>query len=494
MAPSSLEPGVYVDEVPIRALAIDAASTSTALFVGWSPRGPVDAPVRIASQSEYEAGFGGLDVESDLGHSIAHFFANGGRDAWVVRLAADDACVAAGESADLRVTAASHGAWGNRLHANLVKRRGRSWRFRLDVRRGSARSAVVERFDDLSLATDDARYAPTVINAASALIRVEALSGAVTRSHAIALAGGNDGAVLVPGSDAFRSALMTCFESGGCVDAVGSFNLLCVPGEASAATQAWLQAQCVARRAFYIADCDARATLADLLEGPDPSLRGADGESAALYAPWVLAPDPPRNGSIRAFPPCGFVAGIYARTDATRGVWKAPAGPDATLIGSTGLTAAIDTGDADTISTLGIDCLRTLADLGDVVWGARTLADDYASASEFKYVPVRRLQLHVEASIERGLQWTVFEPNAEPLWAQVRLTIGDFLQNLWRSGALMGTAAREAWFVKCDATTMTRADIDNGRLVVEIGIAPLQPAEFVIIRIGAWAQCEQCRA
>lgn len=480
--------------------SIEGVATSVALFIGWSARGPLGTPMRIASAAEYERHFGGADARSDVGAAVAHFFANGGRDAWVVRLAADDAATASAENEAMRIVASSAGAWGNRLRVGLVKRRGRSQRFRIDIREGSTRSAVVERFDDLSLTPDDARYAPAIVNASSQCVRIEttsettnvATNAGITRSQRVALAGGSDGRMLAVGSDDFRDALAASFGSGGPVDAIDAFDLLCVPGEARPQTQALLQRQCVARRAFLIADCDADATIARLSEGPDAMLLGAGVDHAAMYAPWVLASDPMQRGAVRPYPPCGFVAGVYARTDAAHGVWKASAGAGAQLIGSSGLALAIDDDRSDAIARAGINCLRRFPDAGDVVWGARTMACSDAQNVQRKYVPVRRLALFIESSIDRGLQWVAFEPNAEALWAQVRAAVGDFLHTLWMQGALAGTTPREAYLVHCDTSTMTQADIDNGRLNVVIGVAPTRPAEFVIIRIGMWAQCATC--
>ncbi len=208
----------------------------------------------------------------------------------------------------------------------------------------------------------------------------------------------------------------------------------------------------------------------------------------------MLAVDSAHAGAVRAFPPCGFVAGIYARTDTTHGVWKAPSGADARLTGSAGLALSIDDLQAGAIDRAGINCLRRFPNIGDVVWGARTVAGADAQNPEWKYVPVRRLALFIESSIDRGLQWVAFEANAEALWAEVRAAIENFLYKLWTLGAFPGTTPRDAYFVRCDSSTMTQADIDSGRLNVVIGVAPTRPAEFVIIRIGLWAQCATCTA
>jgi phage tail sheath protein FI len=208
-----------------------------------------------------------------------------------------------------------------------------------------------------------------------------------------------------------------------------------------------------------------------------------DSSSAALYYPWLnvanpLAP-PIRAAAIKA-PPSGFLAGIFARSDAQHGVSKAPA--NLPILGAASLETNLNEADAATLNNAGINTLRAFPNRSLLVWGARTVSSD----SDFKYVNVRRYFNYVEHSIQQGTQWAIFEPNGEPLWANIRNTISDFLTNEWRNGALMGTKPEEAFFVKCDRTTMTQSDLDNGRLVCLVGIAPIRPAEFVIIRIGQW--------
>jgi phage tail sheath protein FI len=190
-----------------------------------------------------------------------------------------------------------------------------------------------------------------------------------------------------------------------------------------------------------------------------------------------------KDNQVYTFAPCGVIAGIMARTDSTRGVWKAPAGLDAALGGVQGLQVNLNDQENGTLNQLGINCLRSFPVTGRVVWGARTVRGADQLADEYKYVPVRRLALFIEESLYRGTQWVVFEPNDEPLWAQIRLNIGAFMQNLFRQGAFQGKSPREAYLVKCDAETTTQNDINLGIVNILVGFAPLKPAEFVIIRI-----------
>jgi phage tail sheath protein FI len=207
-----------------------------------------------------------------------------------------------------------------------------------------------------------------------------------------------------------------------------------------------------------------------------PSL---NSKYAAYYYPWLNIIDP-SNGKTKPVPPGGHLAGIYARSDSERGVHKDPANEVIRAIDS--LQVQISKEQQSILNPRGVNALRYFTGAGNLVWGGRTTSRD----PDWKYINVRRLFIFVEKSIERGTQWVVFEPNDEPTWARVRRSVGDFLRRLWMDGMLQGKTAEQAYFVKCDRTTMTQADIDNGRLICLIGIAPVKPAEFVIFRIGQW--------
>jgi phage tail sheath protein FI len=202
-----------------------------------------------------------------------------------------------------------------------------------------------------------------------------------------------------------------------------------------------------------------------------------------MYFPPIKEQDPLQNNVLRAFPSAGAVAGIYARTDAERGVWKAPAGLEATVEGALDVNYKLTDAENGVLNPLALNCIRQFAIVGVVVWGARTGDGADALADEYKYIPVRRLALFLEESLYRGTQWVVFEPNDEPLWAQIRLNLGAFMHTLFAQGAFAGRTPREAYFVKCDKETTTQNDIDLGRVNIVVGFAPLKPAEFVIIKI-----------
>jgi phage tail sheath protein FI len=210
-----------------------------------------------------------------------------------------------------------------------------------------------------------------------------------------------------------------------------------------------------------------------------------DSSSAALYYPWVMIANPPAPAQM-SVPPSGFVCGIYARTDIKQGVFKAPANQQ--VMGAVGLERAIQDAEGGALNALGINCLRSFPGRGELLWGARTISSD----PEWKYVNVRRYVAYLEHSIEEGTQWVVFEPNGPTLWAAIRNAIQNFLLTEWRRGGLLGMKATDAFFVKCDTTTMTQNDIDNGRVICFVGVALIKPAEFVIFRIGWQGKGASC--
>jgi phage tail sheath protein FI len=263
------------------------------------------------------------------------------------------------------------------------------------------------------------------------------------------------------------------------------FDLLCVPeafdlpqADALRVTDA-ASRLCEGRRAFCIADVPRAVSAAHAAQW---AAQLAPSTNAALYLP-ALRIGAPGSGAPVEVAPSGTIAGLYARTDATRGVYKAPAGTDASLVGVLGLAEAIDDTRGGELNRLGINTLREFPGAGVVAWGARTMAGADANGSDWRYVPVRRLALHIERSLLEGTQWAVIEPNDEALWSQLRLDVGAFMQGLFRQGAFQGTTSRDAYFVRCDAGTTTAADIANRVVNIEIGFAPLKPAEFLILRI-----------
>jgi phage tail sheath protein FI len=496
-------PGVYIEELSSGVRTITGVSTSIATFVGWAAKGPTDRAQRIQSWADFERLYGGLDRRSDLSYGVYFFFLNGGQDAYIVRLAAADASAASASvpSPAMTAKAKNAGIWGNDYGVKIIPRTDKPERFRLEVLliKPDGSETVAEAFDNLSADKHDSRFVAMVLEKDSTLIsaQLSAATPAPTPAPApaptpapapapatIRLQGGVDGAVLAPNDSAFETVLYPATGSGieQLLDPVDLFNLLCVPGETTAATLQKLQKFCRAKRAFLIVDCTEDDTVNSLSNGP-ANLTGDDAINSAFYFPWVNAPDPLQENRPRAFPPSGFVAGLYAKTDANRGVFKAPAGTEVSLTGVVGVQVPLTNNQNGILNPKAVNCIRNFPVYGTVIWGARTLRGNDEVGSEWKYVPVRRLALFLEESLYRGTQWVVFEPNDEPLWSQIRLNIGAFMQNLFLQGAFQGKTPQDAYFVRCDKTTTTQNDINLGIVNIIVGFAPLKPAEFVVIKL-----------
>ena len=318
----------------------------------------------------------------------------------------------------------------------------------------------------------------SAIELRDALFAGGAVNGQGEMEQTWLLGGGTDGGV--PTDENYRVALLD-------IASLEDVSIVAAPGAAAhsgiaQAVNARLIAHASARRAYRIVVLDTPPEQTPSEARAVKSLM--DSKYAALYYPWVIVPNPlarpgrediPRELSL---PPSGFVSGIYARNDVERGVYKAPA--NEVVRSAIRFEIDVNFGQQEMLNPLGVNCLRLLSGRGYRVWGARLASSD----PEWKYVSDRRYFNYLESSIDRGTQWAVFEPNGERLWANVRQTISDFLYNEWRNGALLGTTTEEAFFVRCDRSTMTQNDLDNGRLVCLIGVAIIKPAEFVIFRIG----------
>lgn len=505
-------PGVYVEEIPSGVRTITGVATSIAAFVGWAPKGPTDRAGLVLSWSEYAAKYGGLHPDSYLGYAVSQFFANGGQRAYIVRLVAtagaadinQPALAAAVTLGGLTVTARNAGNWGND-YAILAKHHpDDATRFRLqiaDIKADSKGRAVVESFENLSMAASDPRNVNAVLNAESAFVTSSGTGNQPPDTQPLAadgngqkagdipkaswLTGGKDGDVLKPGTGVFTTALDPAPNGKKglyYLEKVDLFNLLCVPGETTDAAIVKLQGFCQKHRAFLIADCAPDATRDGLQNGP-PGITSTNAQNSAFYFPWLVAPDPVQQNRPRQFPPCGFIAGIYARTDTQRGVWKAPAGSEAGLTGAIDVATRLTDDDNGVLNPVAVNCIRNFPVYGIVSWGARTLHGNDERGSEWKYVPVRRTALFIEETLYRATKWVVFEPNDEPLWAQIRLNIGAFMHDLFRQGAFQGASPKDAYFVKCDKETTTQSDINRGIVNIVVGFAPLKPAEFVVIKL-----------
>lgn len=390
------------------------------------------------------------------------------------------------EVGGLTLEASSEGAWGSKLGATVALLGGPGGDvFNLTV---TVDGAPLETFRNVTV-KDGSRRVDKVLLSQSSLVRwsspFPSAPPAVSNGTAKASAASDGTSLSSTDLIASESAKTGLFA----LEKADLFNLLCIPpfqGDTDMSPvipQA--TAYCEKRRAFYVIDAPATWNNKDAAKSGVSNL--GSSKNTAVFFPQLVEANPLRENQLENFPPCGAVAGIFARTDATRGVWKAPAGLDATLVGVPKLSVSLTDAENGELNPLGINCLRSMPAVGRVVWGARTLQGNDQLASEWKYIPVRRTALFLEESLYRGTQWVVFEPNDEPLWAQIRLNIGAFLHNLFRQGAFQGKTPREAYFVKCDKETTTQNDINLGIVNIVVGFAPLKPAEFVIIKFQQMA-------
>lgn len=496
MPPELTYPGVYIEELPSGVRTIVGVSTSTTAFVGKARRGPVDEPTVIHSFGDFTRVFGGLWAESRMSFAVRHYFLNGGSTAVIVRvtrgvpdLAATATFELLGPAGNLTIEASNPGSWGDELRLGVDhETRDPTALFNLLVEDTATGEREVLR--NLSVEVDSPDFVTEVLEQRSRLVRTSGTVPAQMPDPASDVAPATVGA---DGGDIRDTDIVPPSETGGmyALDRADIFNLLCLPpptasDDIDAATYGTAAAYCEQRRAFLIVDPPATA-LDPTSAIADHAALGLQSKNAAFYFPRLKMANPLKNNLIEEYVPCGAVAGVMARTDAQRGVWKAPAGLDASLTAVDELTFTMTDAENGQLNPRGINGLRTFPLAGHVVWGARTLDGADALASEWKYIPVRRLALYIEESLFRGTKWVVFEPNDEPLWAQIRLNVGAFMHQLFRQGAFAGTTPRDAYFVKCDSETTTQDDVNLGRVNIVVGFAPLKPAEFVVIQLQQMA-------
>ncbi|MEW9529277.1 phage tail sheath family protein [Microbispora sp. NPDC049125] len=500
--------------LPVAADKVEAAKKSSA--AAEEARKKAEADAKSAKKKADDAAATAADVPAEPAEAKAKADADAksakdkADDAQAKADAAADAAVreaakAAAETAGLILEAVEAGSWSDSLtisvdhlvpaDPDLVKRLGVADGdlFNLTVTDGA--NGAQETFHNVHV-NAGARRVDSVLAAESRLVRVAALSASrplATTSPVTVATHGGDGAPL-RFADYAGQGLSAAHKGLWALDTVDQFNLLCLPpatvdGDTPAEVYQAALKYCYDRRAMLIVDPPATMTVATAARDlQNLGLTGEQARNAILYYPRVRQADPTAEGRPATFPACGVAAGVIARTDATRGVWKAPAGLDASLSGVADLAVNLTDQENGLLNQIGVNCLRTFPVAGRVIWGARTLRGADRLGDEYKYAPVRRLALHIEESLFRGTQWVVFEPNDEPLWAQIRLNVGAFMQNLFRQGAFQGTTPRDAYFVKCDRETTTVNDVNSGRVNVHVGFAPVRPAEFVVLQIQQIAQ------
>jgi len=505
VANASTKAATYSEEPELSAAkAVADAITAASAAPGATKDSVLAAAARSAAPSRAPLQAGGLSLQA----------ANEGR--WGGKLRAEVTMsgnaevaaalgVGAGEVFNLTVRDASPGG-ASETYLNLTvvesaRRVDRVLRSESDLVRvqGSLPASVSDGVDDVSNAEDAVAEAKLTLDkavrdgtdAAAPRQALDQARAALQLKYDEADRRASDGGALAAAD--FLPELGLAQKRGlYALEQADLFNLLCIPPyrsddgvnfDAEPIVLSAATVYCEQRRAFHVIDSPSNwDTKADALDGLD-EFADPRSRNAALFFPRLRQPNLLRNNAIETFAACGAVAGVFARTDTQRGVWKAPAGLDAGLVGVPQLSVPLTDAENGELNQRGINCLRAMPASGRVVWGARTLRGDDQLADEYKYIPVRRTALFIEESLFRGLKWVVFEPNDEPLWAQVRLNVGAFMHTLFRQGAFQGSSPRDAYFVRCDKDTTTQTDINLGVVNVVVGFAPLKPAEFVVLKL-----------
>jgi uncharacterized protein len=503
--PTYLSPGVYMEEVSSGSKPIEAVGTAVAAFVGFTEKGPFNEPTLVTNWTQYTSTFGGFVEGAYLPGALFGYFLNGGGNAYVVRIgsngAADNSTNGSGGHARAELPSGSgdkpalairsQKSGGDDISVEIAdaSEPGEDT-FKLVVKQGGK---VAETFDNVTTKRGQNNVV-TVVRQQSKLITVED-----TKSGQLAVP--SKGTVALSAPEAPPAPKVTATDYVGDVsdrtgfgglEALEDVTMLCVPDAMAAYQQGVLDDEGLkAVQLAMIAHCELMSDRVAILDAP-PGLNaqklkdwrmnfaGYDSKFATLYWPWIKVMDP-ATGKAAFVPPSGHIAGIWARNDDTRGVHKAPA--NEVIRGAIALELNITKGEHDTLNPVGVNCIRSFPGQGIRVWGARTLSSD----PEWRYLNVRRLFNFVEKSILLGTNWVVFEPNDPMLWDRVRRTIMMFLRRVWQSGALFGRTPAEAFFVKCDEENNPPENRDVGILTVDIGIAPVKPAEFVVFRLSQLA-------
>ncbi len=511
MAPEYLSPGVYVEEVDKGTKPIEGAGTACAAFLGFAEQGPTNQPTFIPNWTQFVNTFGGFVKGGFLANAVFGYFMNGGGRCYVTRLPGGDgqaelkAAVALPSRSkksieSLDVTALEAGPSGADVTVEVANPSGADApedQFNLVIRSGTTE----EVFENLSFGKGKGiRNVLDVVNKQSKLVRIavkeSSLSGVdlipnpgkyslvITKETSTALANISSGEIV---GDASERTGLSGFE------VTDDVTMVCIPDLMALYQAGTISMDGVkAVQLAVIAHCEKmkdRFAVLDCPPGLKPqamkdwrmNVAGYDTKYGAVYYPWIKVADPSGESEGIIVPPSGYMAGIYARNDNERGVHKAPA--NEVVRGAMALEMQITKGEQDILNPIGVNCIRSFPGRGIRVWGARTLSSD----ASWRYINVRRLFNFVEKSIENGTQWIVFEPNDADLWARIRRDISAFLSTVWSSGALFGATASQAFYVKCDEELNTPAVRDLGQVRIEIGMAPVKPAEFVIFRISQWA-------
>jgi phage tail sheath protein FI len=495
--PQYLSPGVYVEEVSAGSRPIEGVGTAVAAFVGLAPRGPANTPVLVTNWSQFTSAFGDFAPGSYLAHAVYGYFLNGGGAAYVVRVGADESSPPArlelpsatdASAPSFRVVALEAGAAGNDISVEVAEpSEPGEGVFKLVVTRGKDE----EVYDNVSLKRG--RQNVATATKTSSLIKIEETGKsevAPALGKVTLTGGGAAGSVRVTPSEYVGNAADRTGFGG--LEALDDVTMVAAPDLMALYQAGVLDLEGVkAVQLAMVAHCELMGDRVAILDAPPGydaqqvkewrvDKAGYDSKYATLYWPWIKVFDP-IAGKAGFVPPSGHMAGIWARSDGERGVHKAPA--NEVVRGAIALELQLTKAEHDQLNPWGINCIRSFPGRGIRVWGARTLSSDPA----WRYLNIRRLFNYLEGSILRGTQWVVFEPNDTALWERVKRTINAFLVLTWRDGALFGGSPGEAFFVKCDGENNTAESMDAGQLIVDIGVAPVKPAEFVIFRIAQFS-------
>lgn len=516
--PTYLTPGVYVEEIPAQSKPIEGVGTSIAAFVGLAPGGPANTPMRIANWTQFARTFGDPNNPDAgpfmsgayLAHAVYGFFQNGGGLCWVVRVGGNGASGDSPPPAQAALPAAGNPSLdalravalpgvtddvtvevseetpppppeGEEGEGDGGKAPEPSYRF--VVTAGQAR----EEFEGLTTKRGRTNIA-TKVNASSKLIRIEETGASLPDAQRVPAPGSYSlvSVAVAPtglGASDFEGDVARRLGMGG-IAAVDEVTMICMPDLMTLGDDAQIRDL----QGKMIAHCENAGDRMAILDTPPDLIpqdihdwrmdtAGYDSKFATLYYPWLEVMDPLTNQPILV-PPSGHVAGVWARTDGARGVHKAPA--NEVVLGANGLAFQVTHDEQGGLNTNGINCIRAFSGRGIRIWGARTLSSD----PEWRYINVRRLFNYVSESIIEGTQWAVFEPNDQRLWTRLRISSANFLTRVWRDGALFGATPEQAFYVRCNEETNPPDVVEAGQVVIEIGIAPVKPAEFVVFRIS----------
>ena len=493
--PNYSTPGVYVSEGTLRSRVTVSVSSSSAAFFGTAEKGPT-TPTLITSWTDYLSNFGQLKNEYDLGYAVYHYFANGGRNAYVTRVVGAAAAAAQisvpyyptgnsnASAALFTSTVANKGSWGNNITIQVTQGLVAATAsviptFNLIV---NSSGTEVERWTELSPDPDSSRYLTTVINNYSRYIRISNVA-TVTANAQLAyyttLLSHTGGANATPVSADYVSAL-------NLLDDIEGVLMLNAPGQYTSTVVNAVMSKAKARgNSIAIIDPSPLSTSANDFASEASAHRAVDGANYSVFcAPMLTMVDPAKTGpgAIRRTFPGGAVAGLYARTEIERTVAKSPAGFTADIRNALGLDVKFTDTQIGTLYDAGVNCFKAVPGGGIILWGARTLE----KLRPDQYVSVRRSLNYLKQTLKDATQFAVFEPNDERLWGSITAACGSILNSFWASGGLKGASASDAFYVTCDSSNNTATSIDNGEVRVDIGVAVQYPAEFIVISISQW--------